>query len=163
MSLVYFMIGVPGVGKSTYRESNFSSSDYKIISSDDVIERIARHFNVSYNEAFKCADFAQYLIDIKLKKYITTGHNVVWDQTNISKKSRAKKLVLFPASYIKIALYFEAPPDIMTAKPYNRPGKIIPDTVVQNMIDHLEPPEKSEGFEEIRIIRRSQNSYKSKI
>ena len=155
MPLLYVFIGVPGVGKSTYRNSTFTSVDYKIISSDDVIERIARHFKVSYSDAFICMPFANQLIESKLKKYIANGENIVWDQTNTTIRSRMRKLAKFGDNYRKIAIYFETPSDIMQSKPYNRPGKQIPDEVVAKMISDLQPPEAVEKWDEVRIIKRS--------
>lgn len=64
MPTVYMLIGLPGSGKTTWRENTIASSDeeFVVISQDDMIDNFAWQNNLTYNEAFKIAplhDFAK--------------------------------------------------------------------------------------------------------
>jgi predicted kinase len=75
----------------------------------------------------------------------------VWDQTNTSRKSRAKKLLQL-SEYNKIAVFFETPPDVVLDKRLaSRPGKEIPDYVMRTMKENLEYPTLEEGFDVIMV------------
>ena len=71
--------------------------------------------------------------------------DIVWDQTNLNRKTRAKKLIMIPDYYEKIAVVFPVPDDL-DKRLANRPGKTIPYHVMKNMIDSFEYPQMDEGF-----------------
>jgi predicted kinase len=81
---------------------------------------------------------------------IQVGADVVWDQTNISVKSRAPKLAVFPKEYKKVAVVFPTPGAVELGRRLaSRAGKNIPDYVMRSMIANLQPPSAREGFDKI--------------
>lgn len=167
----YMLIGVPGAGKSTFikncytrqnKISNYHQYDItsaEIISTDQYIENWANELNCSYNDVFKDAiKLAEKFMTRDLLNAIRDNQNIVWDQTNISSKVRKNKLSKIPDSYYKVAIFFDLPQDL-DRRLASRPGKIIPQEVMQNMTSNIELPSYSEGFNEILVIGSNNESY----
>jgi predicted kinase len=118
---------------------------------DDYIEQQASKSGKTYNDAFdehiKAANqfakhIAQQAFDLKA--------DLIWDQTNLTKKSRKSKLDMVPKDYEKIAVFFPTPhADVHQKRLDSRPGKTIPNYILNSMINSIEPPSKSEGFDQI--------------
>ena len=102
--IVIFLIGPPGSGKSTFR-ANLPQS-YVTLSTDDVFDRLAAQRGMTYSQAFHELGFKipQAEFDAAFTDAITNSKNIVIDQTNMSRKARAKKLNLVPKNYKKIAI-----------------------------------------------------------
>jgi predicted kinase len=160
MKTFYMMCGLPGTGKSTwiqnFRELNNlygPTLNIQIISTDNIIESIASQHNLTYNEIFgditySFAEKMMYKIaDLTFKS--NEYDVVIWDQTNLTVGTRAKKLKLVPTEYKKIAVYFSIPET--WEERLNRPGKTIPKNVIDNMKKNLQIPELSEGFDKIML------------
>jgi len=77
------------------------------------------------------------------------GKDIIWDQTSTTVKSRTRKFNMLP-DYEHIAVVFETPPrPELKRRLDNRPGKEIPDVVIEGMISSFEMPSEQEGFKEI--------------
>lgn len=146
MPTMYMLIGVPASGKSTWVKSR--GKDMLVISSDDLIEEYAKSQDKTYNEVFK----GQIKIATKImlehaEAAFAANQDVIWDQTNITKKSRASKLAMVPPHYQKIAVFFATPNEEEWQRRLNsRPGKSIPDHVLDGMVEMLEMPDHTEGW-----------------
>ena len=143
------LVGVPTAGKSTF-SSNPKYSKYIRVSSDDILQEVAKERQQSYNTIFKGnIRFAQIAMMKVLRKAIEDGKSIIWDQTNLTKKQRRDKLKYIPDTYKKTAVYFIV--DLKTALKRNtqRPGKVIPPEVLERMIKEYELPTLEEGFDEI--------------
>lgn len=157
---LFMLIGVPGSGKSTwinkgkFKEGYFGVGDTCIVSTDDIISARANIEGKTYDEMFKDnIKDAEKLMYKHVMWAVERGQNIVWDQTNLTKKSRAKKLIMIPDEYQKIAVFFETPNEEELAKRLkNRNGKTIPEHVMDAMIEMIEYPEMSEGFDRIEYI-----------
>lgn len=178
---VIMLVGLPMTGKSTFlnmSEELLNSALQKmnvehknnsiVISSDDMIEMVAKNFFISYNEAWNCMQpylsdaFEKHVKDFFEKSEEAYNNNienvydvVFWDQTNLTKKSRMKKLKMIPSRWKKIALYFPEPSnDELKARKQQRKeiGKEIPDKVYKNMKKTFDFPDIEEGFDEIYRI-----------
>lgn len=149
MPTFYMLIGVPAAGKSTWRDSH--AGDAVIVSTDDIIDQTAAAQKSTYNDVFKdTIKSATQAATQRAKEAFAAGKDVVWDQTNLTKKSRKPKLDMVPKEYKKIAVYFPTPhPDVHKKRLAGRPGKNIPDHIMQSMIQTIEPPSKAEGFDEV--------------
>jgi tRNA uridine 5-carbamoylmethylation protein Kti12 len=82
------------------------------------------------------------------------GRDIVWDQTSTTIASRARKFNMLP-DYYAIAVVFTTPEPaelVMRLDSRYDSGKIIPDEVVQGMINNWEEPELEEGFNEIWYV-----------
>ena len=143
------LVGIPTAGKSTFSNQQ-KYSKYIRISSDDILQEVAKERQQSYNTVFKGnIRFAQIAMMKVLRKAIEDGKSIIWDQTNTSKKQRKEKLKHIPAHYKKTAVYFIV--DLKTALQRNtqRPGKVIPPEILERMIKEYELPTLEEGFDEI--------------
>ena len=147
MKELIMMVGMPCSGKSTFIEK-FSNkfNDYIVISTDNIIEDRAEKQGKTYNEIFKDEiKSATKEMNERLAQAIQNGDNIIWDQTNLTVKSRKSKLSGIPKDYQKVAMYVET--DLKTIKGRNvRPGKIIPESVLDNMWGSIEVPSITEGF-----------------
>ena len=154
MPTCYVMVGLPGVGKSYLVDMILSKDDFDgiVASSDAVIESIAEEYGLMYDECFKdLIDFAtkQYNRDVSLA--VTRSWDIIMDQTNLTAKSRARKLAAIPKTYKKIAVV--VPTHITDPARWqaqlDRPGKTIPGEVLIKMVLDFQTPTLDEGFDEI--------------
>lgn len=158
MKKCYFLIGLPGVGKSTITEQILNDEKNAVyLSTDYFLEEIAKDKNISYNKAWK--DYgkdAEKKFTALLKSSINKGDTLIWDQTNVVKSARIKKLKpLIEKGYVVIGLAFEIPEEEWKRRIEKREkegGKTIPQFVINNMKKTYERPDYAEGFSEIFII-----------
>ncbi len=154
MSTVYILVGVPGAGKSTwYRNQDWlgqDKKDHKYVSTDQHVEGYACDQGKTYSEVFEeymPTAVKQMMVNVNMAAAF--GLDIVWDQTSTTVKSRRKKFVELP-NYKHIAVVFKTPePDELSRRLASRPGKVIPNEVVQNMITNFEMPTLEEGFDEV--------------
>ena len=153
MPKLYMLIGVPASGKSTWREQFFETNRAMIISTDDTLEDIAATQNKTYNDVFKDnIKFANKLMDIHMRVALESDMDIVWDQTNLTVKSRKGKLDKVPEHYEKIAVVFLTPEDAEWQRRLDRPGKSIPQNILLGMRDSMQFPDPEEGFHRIQVV-----------
>lgn len=147
---VVFLIGLPGSGKSTYREANYR--DYFWVSRDDIIlVEGARKADkaVNYNDCWDLVD--QQEIDRKLQACIQRAavleSKVIIDMTNLTKKQRLQKLKFFK-DFKKKAIVLLPTLETTYERLEGRANKTIPQKVIKNMIMGFVPPGYDE-FDEI--------------
>lgn len=152
MHKLYMLIGVPGSGKSTWIKN--CGIDAVVLSTDDKIEAAAEAAGKTYNEMFRSViGAAEKQMYADAAAAFAAGRDVIWDQTNITAKTRMKKLAKVPSFYEKIAVYFNTPPEAeLQRRLANRPGKTIPANIVMGMVSQLEMPTLEEGFDRIIIV-----------
>lgn len=150
MAKCYQLIGVPGAGKSTWVKNQEWAKDCVIVSTDAWVEREADRVGKTYNEVFR--DYMPKAVEmmcIQVENARDKGLDIIWDQTSVSVKSRKKKFNMLP-DYEHIAVVFKTPdPEELKLRLCSRPGKNIPDEVMQSMISTLVLPSEEEGFKEI--------------
>jgi predicted kinase len=146
----YQLIGVPGSGKSTWIAQQEWARDCSIVSTDHWIEVFARELGRTYSEVFDLfMPAAVRAMSAQVSLAQQQGRDIVWDQTSVSVASRAKKFAALP-NYEHVAVVFATPePAELARRLAQRPGKTIPDSVMQNMINTFELPTESEGYREI--------------
>jgi predicted kinase len=150
MSKCYQLIGVPASGKSTWVANQDWASDCVVVSTDEFVESYAREVGSTYSEVFK--DYMPTAVDLMAEKVIQAreaGKDIIWDQTSTTVKSRARKFNML-RNYEHIAVVFKTPDrDELDVRLSGRPGKHIPKSVVDSMIENFEMPDEEEGFKEI--------------
>lgn len=154
MSVLYMLVGVPGAGKSTWVKNMMERSAfeglYTVVSSDNIIEDMAKQSYSTYDETFKhVIDHANKLSFKLAELAIEKERIVIWDQTNLTVKTRARKLKIVPETYYKIAVAFSHPKPEELEQRLNRPGKTIPKSLVYQMQESFEAPTFDEGFQAI--------------
>lgn len=150
MPKLYMLIGVPGSGKSTWTANQDWAKACSIVSSDRFIDEHAAKEGKTYNEVFDdYVKIATKLMENQVLIAQANNMDIIWDQTNMSAKSRAKKLAMLP-NYEKIAVVFDTPPkEELDRRLANRPGKFISEAIVNSMISSYNEPTEEEGFKEI--------------
>lgn len=146
----YQLVGVPGSGKSTWIQNQDWARDCVVVSTDKFVEYQAKLEGKTYNEVFE--DFMPYAVKMMtadVEKAREAGKDIIWDQTSTTPKSRERKFRMLPG-YEHIAVVFKTPPaEELARRLQSRPGKIIPESVMQQMIDGFVMPDYDEGFREI--------------
>jgi len=150
MNKLYVLVGIPGVGKSTWVENQEWATDCVIVSTDTHVEKYAADQGKTYNEVFE--DYMPTAVDLMAQDVIrarAAGKDIIWDQTSTTIKSRKRKFNMLH-DYYKIAVVFREPDrDELYRRLKSRPGKVIPQSVVLQMKAHWEDPTVAEGFNEI--------------
>ena len=145
------LIGLPASGKSTWiKECRFDlNANVVVVSSDNHIENYAIRLGKTYNDVFQYyIKTATSLMFKDVADAIYNDCDIIWDQTNLSVKSRKSKLKLIPNTYQKIAVVFETPDNSEHTRRLDaRVGKNIPLAVISNMKGQLEIPSLLEGFD----------------
>ena len=148
--VLYVLIGLPAAGKSTWVTQQDWASTCDLISTDLYVDRFAARTGHSYNQVFEAVmPRAIRLMMRAVRRAQARGQDIIWDQTNLTRASRARKFRILP-EYRAVAVVFAAPePEEHARRLASRPGKRIPDAVLADMIQSYEPPDEGEGFEEI--------------
>lgn len=150
MPRCYQLIGVPGSGKSTWIRSQVWALGLTVVSTDQYVEDYAVTQFKTYSEVFD--EYMPTAVDLMTQAVMTARtleHDIVWDQTSTSQKSRRRKFRMLP-DYEHIAVVFATPDaDELARRLACRPGKNIPDHVMRSMINSFEMPSTAEGFAEI--------------
>lgn len=150
------LCGLPASGKSSYVES--LPDDVIVISRDNLLEKVAAHRGITYDEAFHLQmndATVKQEIDQELNKTIqhakSTISNVVIDMTNLSKKSRRRWIGQFGKHYRKECILFLTGISEITNRNEIRSttGKSIPDNVYLHMMKSFNLPMYSEGLDRI--------------
>jgi predicted kinase len=150
MPKCYQLVGVPGSGKSTWVSNQDWALGLTVVSTDNFVEDYAKAQGKTYSEVFD--EYMSTAVDLMTKVVVHArehGHDIIWDQTSTTVKSRRRKFRMLP-DYEHIAVVFETPSRIeLRRRLDSRPGKEIPNAVVEGMIMSFEMPTEEEGFKEI--------------
>ena len=150
---LFMLVGLPGVGKSTFRKE--AEGHCVVLSTDDLIEDIAQAEGKTYDEVWEDnVKQAESAMRAAMKQAFKDRANVIIDRTNLSKKKRRGLLMQVPVDYFKIALSFDLPEPEEHARRLNRPGKVIPPFVMENMFKMFQeqPVELEEGWDLITTV-----------
>ena len=159
MASVYVLIGLPACGKSTWREKHLAANptvDFAIISSDDMVEEIAREKGITYDEAHKIVDWKSVNTRMKyrFRDALKAGKDVIVDRTNMSRKSRKMFLKDLPEGYETVAVNFQICDHELRRRLDARAeatGKSIPADVLKSMSDRYVAPEREEFTRVVRV------------
>lgn len=158
MKKCYFLIGLPGVGKSTITEKILEEEKNAVyLSTDYFLEQIAQEKAIDYNKAWKeHGKDADKKFTALLNSSMNKGSVLIWDQTNVVKSARIKKLRnLKEKGYVIIGLNFEIPEEEWKKRLVKREeqgGKKIAKFILNTMTKSYERADYDEGFDEIFII-----------
>lgn len=149
----YMLVGLPGSGKSTWAESQ----NMEIISSDYWIEQVAAEIEKTYSDVFdNVVGPANKMVEALLSMGSYMIVDMILDQTNLSVKSRARKLELLnnKEEYHKVAMYFNTPLSVINHRlaERNKEGKVISSQLIEKMASLFERPTVEEGFDEVNEI-----------
>jgi predicted kinase len=150
MPKCYQLVGVPASGKSTWVANQDWADTCVYVSTDEFVEAYAKEQGKTYSEVFN--DYMPTAVNLMVEKVVLAreaGKDIIWDQTSTTVKSRTRKFSMLP-DYEHIAVVFETPSRIeLRRRLDSRPGKEIPDAVVDGMLASFDEPTEEEGFKEI--------------
>lgn len=153
MPKCYQLVGVPGSGKSTWIKDQIWVLGLTIVSTDSFVEDYARAQGKTYSEVFD--EYMPTAVDLMAKVVVHArehGHDIIWDQTSTTVASRARKFRMLP-DYEHIAVVFQTPDEEEHQRRLKtRPGKVIPEAVLFDMVWNFEMPTEEEGFTEIWYV-----------
>lgn len=160
MSKFIMLIGLPGSGKSTYTKELMAKepeSQYVVLSTDDMIDQIAKDKGKTYSEVFPDININALTKVMKgqFKAALAKGSNIILDRTNMSAKKRKEFLEAIPEGYEKIAVVFSISDTLLKERLAHRAattGKFIPPMVLTTMARSYVAPTKSE-FDKIITIK----------
>ena len=145
------LCGIPCSGKSTYvnklRDYEYWK-DAVVLSTDNYIEEQAKRLGMTYNEVFQdCIDEATRQLEMSFVRAKEDGKRIIWDQTNLSIKTRKKKLTKVPSIYKRTAVWFQVDLEEALKRNETREGKFIPESILKRMYHQFEVPTLEEGFD----------------
>ena len=156
--ICYFLIGLPGSGKSTWADDLIiKNPELEIVSMDYFIEQEAVRQNKKYNDVYReFAETAEKLMKQKLSEIIKEKKSFIWDQINISENIRRKKIARLKQNKYEIhAIAFSLNEETWKNRLDNRVnlgGKIISKKVLEEMKQNFVFPNINEGFSSLVII-----------
>ena len=145
---LYFMVGIPGSGKSTYAKELSKHAGAVIFSSDVIREEIgADGGDVSkHSEVFK-------ILHNRIYESLLNGNDCIYDATNINRKKREaflKELNSKVSGVTKICIVMATPVDYCKMFNGGREGKAkVPHDVIDRMYKNWQTPYYAEGWDKI--------------
>ena len=160
------LIGLPGVGKTTWLQDNLdilpprTDSGYPpfVATSDFYIDECARLLGTTYAEIFSALiDYAERAFKNDISTLAFNGCDFIVDRTNLHRKSRAEVMdrVMKNAKepYQFEAIVFQTPDDrTHMDRLASRHGQYISQEVMDKMKSIYTPPTNAEGFTNIRFL-----------
>lgn len=159
--ICYVMVGLPASGKSTQVALQrdiykYIDMDVFVYSTDQFIEDAAACFGSTYDKMFEAnIKAATDSMNILLDDAIKEQKDIIWDQTNLGVKKRAKIINRMKQAGYQVRCECVMPPnndydeEKWEYRLNNRPGKTIPENVVASMIESFVVPTTDEGFDMI--------------
>ena len=146
----YFLVGFPGSGKSTWATERFL---IPITGTDKWVNILAQQCGKTYTEVFSdVIPEATQLFDKEVEALVDARRSFIWDQTNLTVKSRASKIARL-VGYEITAVVFDIDADELHRRQSQRVDKVIPKRVLLQMAFDYQCPTVDEGFARVNIIK----------
>lgn len=150
---VYVVLcGLPCTGKTTLRDTlydRWKNPKPIILSTDDYIDLVAQVTNSTYSEKFQSSiEGAQHYVNTLRQGALSSQVDIIHDQTNLTGKSRRKRLAGIPkGAYHTVCIVVTCGEIDRQKRLEARPGKSIPKDVDADMCKNWSYPEWDEGFD----------------
>lgn len=146
MNKLFFTVGLPGSGKSTWVENNKEKLNAVVHSSDTIREQLGDINDQSKN------NLVFEILHKRVKEDLLNGKNVIYDSTGINRKNRLAFLrEIKHISCKKICVLLAMPYEICLKNNAARERKV-PENVITRMYKSFDTPWYSEGFDDIQIV-----------
>ena len=143
---LYIAVGLPGSGKSTYAKNFIKDKDIEYLSSDELRAKFG-----SGETDQTCTNQVFSYIKRKVDEFLKDGKNVLVDATSVNRKERsdyintAKK---YGAKVVAIVFKMDRQGLIdRNKKRGEQGGRVVPDWVIDKMLNKFEEPSYSEGID----------------
>lgn len=142
------LVGLPGSGKTTFRNLKPLELELVVLSLDDEIERYAKQKGTTYTEVFSSyIETAKDIVQTARMKALLGNKNIIHDATHLTLASRSRSIFDVPDYYQKLAMVCSVDEKERQLRLLNRPGKIIPVEVDDRMRASFIHPTIEEGFD----------------
>lgn len=151
MTKLYYLIGLPASGKSTYAKeiAEKFEGEIHIHSSDLLREELFGDVNRTSRED---NDKLFRTLHRRIKDDLQSGISVIYDATNINKKNRLEFLRFIKGVECeKICVLVMLPYHMCLTRNMKR-ERIVPPHVLERMYRRFQPPNKNEGWDEFNIF-----------
>lgn len=135
------LVGIPGSGKSTFAKTVKA----RHISSDAIRKELWGDESCQNNP-----DLVFKVMHERTLEALQEGHNVVYDATSITRKSRKSILDKLPAHVIKECIIVWAPINVCIERDASR-DRTVGEAVIDKMLRRFEAPFYDEGFDFIGV------------
>lgn len=143
-SRVILMSGLPGAGKDTWIQKN--CPDLPVLSPDQIRRELGIAPGKPQGQVIAAARE-------QAKQYLRQNQDFVWNATNITAQMREGCISLLTAYKAHVRLiYLDVPYKTLVSQNRNR-EHVVPDAVLNRLIDKLEVPTRDEAHEVEHIIR----------
>ena len=154
--ICYFLVGVPGSGKSTWMAPILKKfPNTVLVSSDQYIEQAAAKAGKTYGEVFQNEiKSATAKMNASIDAAVKQQKDIIWDQTNLTPESRRKKISRL-TGYDIVAVCFEISAPELARRQIKRKaesGKEVPAHIIQSMLNQYVRPTTSEGFSKVIVV-----------
>ena len=143
---LYIAVGLPGSGKSTYSKNFIKDKNIEYLSSDELRAKFG-----SGETDQTCTNQVFVYIKRKVDEFLKDGKNVLVDATSVNRKERidyintAKK---YGAKVVAIVFKMDRQRLIdRNKKRGEQGGRVVPDWVIDKMLNKFEEPSYSEGID----------------
>jgi len=145
------LVGLPGSGKSTY--AGDMEGDFTYLSTDALVEAKAMDLGVTYDDLwYEYIKEATRIVQEDFREAVRAKRDIVWDQTNLSRKKRVGVLSNLPRKYARVCVVVTCPEPVRQQRLLRRPGKTIPFDVDQHMLHAFVMPTMDEGWHVIKLV-----------
>lgn len=151
MTKLYYLIGLPASGKSTYAKeiAEKFEGEIHIHSLDLLREELFGDVNRTSRED---NDKLFMTLHRRIKDDLQSGISVIYDATNINKKNRLEFLrFIKDVECEKICVLVMLPYHMCLTRNMKR-ERIVPPHVLERMYRRFQPPNKNEGWDELNIF-----------
>lgn len=139
------MVGIPGSGKSYLANKIAQAEKAIVVSSDKIREEL---FGNASETAKSSVVFGEMLR--RSVRTLKKGCSVIYDATNIRSSERKSLLKKFD-QYYKECYFIKVPLDEALKRNLSR-SRQVPEEVIVKMFERLQPPEATEGWDNIKVI-----------
>lgn len=146
MGELYYLVGLPGSGKSTYAKELANEINAVRLSSDDL--RIELYGDIN-NQDNNTELFQE--MNRRAKLALKSGKSVIYDATNINSKKRKGFLSQLPKDVNKTCVYFSERRSVCIARDLQR-DRAVTKEVIERMYKQLQIPMYHEGWNNIKIV-----------
>lgn len=158
MSVLYYLVGLPGAGKSYYAQQlRKENPDCVYLSSDEIRKELYGDEN--------CQDNPSQVFDLMLRRTIQalkSGDTVIYDATNVVRRNRMNVLksigYLKNVDIIKKCCVIWAPIETCIERDSKR-ERNVGERVIWKMVKRFQTPWYDEGWNEIKIIKDEKDGY----
>ena len=148
---LYIAVGLPGSGKSTYAKNFIKGKDIEYLSSDELR---AVYGKGEDDQTVTPIVFGH--IKRKVDEFLKDGKNVLVDATSVNRRERSDYINSAKKYGAKVvALVFKMDRNGLIARNKKRGeegGRVVPDWVIDKMLNKYEEPSSDEGIDTIIYV-----------